>query len=73
MQMTTINCSALMIAKATESGGIDCREVFELAGLDPNKLYDTNACHSFRGMSRLSKLAVKLGSDSCIGLKVAHH
>jgi AraC-like DNA-binding protein len=62
-----------MIAKAIDICGIDSREVFALAGLDPDKMYDANARYSFDGMSRLWKLAAELTGDPCIGLKAARH
>lgn len=73
MHLTTISSMALLIAKAVDHCGIDSREIFEQAGLDPDLLSDSNARYSFEGMTRLWKLVVDQTADPCIGLKVAHY
>lgn len=73
MHLTTISSMALLIAKAIDNSGLNSREVFKQAGLDPDKLGDSNARYSFEGMTRLWKLVAELTDDPCIGLKVAHY
>lgn len=64
---------ALLVAKAVDYSGINSREVFEQAGLDPDLLSDPNARYSHQGMTRLWKLVVEQTEDPCFGLKVAHY
>lgn len=73
MHMTTISSWALMIAKAIDSCGLDSRNVFRQAGLDPEMMHDANARYSFHGMSQLWKLSAELTGDPCIGLKAAQY
>ncbi|MFW2372032.1 MAG: AraC family transcriptional regulator [Gammaproteobacteria bacterium] len=73
MHLTTISSMALLIAKAVDHCGLNSREIFEQAGLDPDRLSDSNARYSHEGMTRLWKLVSEITADPCIGLKVAHY
>jgi AraC-like DNA-binding protein len=57
--------------RAVESYGVDPAVLFERAGLDPQKLYDSNARYRDSHLYKLWQLAVEATGDPYIGLKVA--
>ena len=73
MYPTTISSWALLVAKAIDSSGHNSREIFQQAGLDPDKLRDANARYPYEGMTRLWQLAAEKTGDPCIGLKAAQY
>ena len=71
MPYTNLASSALSMWRALESYGIDPADMFGRAGLDPSKLYDTNARYRDSQLYKLWQLALESSKDPCIGLKVA--
>lgn len=69
-EFTTISSWALLIAKALEKRGLDSRVIFRQAGLDPSRLYDSNARYPVEGMQRLWEQAVQATQDACFGLRI---
>ena len=71
MPYTVLASSALSMWRALESYGLDADELFRSAGLDPGRLYETNARYRDADLYKLWTLAVRTTQDSCIGLEVA--
>jgi AraC-like DNA-binding protein len=60
-----------MIHRALSAHGIDASALFRSAGLDPDRLRDSNARYPLTGMQRLWALATSATMDECFGLEVA--
>jgi AraC-like DNA-binding protein len=60
-----------MIHRALSAHGIDGSALFRRAGLDPERLRDSNARYPLTGMQRLWALATSATGDECFGLEVA--
>jgi AraC-like DNA-binding protein len=71
MPYTNLASSALSMWRAIESYGVDPAALFKRAGLDPRKLYDSNARYRDSCLYKLWQLAVEATGDPYIGLKVA--
>ena len=71
MPYTNLASSALSVWRALESYGADPAVLFKRAGLDPQKLYDSNARYRDSRLYKLWQLAVEATGDPYIGLKVA--
>lgn len=71
MYPTTISSWALLIARAIDHSGLNSREIFKQAGLDPDKLNDPNARYSYENMKHLWLLVSEKTDDACFGIKVA--
>jgi len=71
MPYTNLASSALSVWRALESYGADPAVLFKRAGLDPQKLYDSNARYRDSHLYKLWQLAVEATGDPYIGLKVA--
>ena len=71
MYQSTITSWALLLFKAIEHSGHSADDIFERAGLDISRLRDPNARYSYKGMTRLWKLAAQHTNDPCIGIKAA--
>lgn len=73
MYQSTITSWALPVARAIDDCGCSSHLVFEQAGLDVNKLHDPNARYSYKGMTKLWRLAGEITNDPCIGIKAASY
>ena len=71
MATSTLTSWALMIHRALSAHGIDASALFRSAGLDPDRLRDSNARYPLTGMQRLWTLATSATTDECFGLEVA--
>ena len=71
MYQSTITSWALLLAKAIDQSGHSRDDIFHKAGLDITRLRDPNERYSYRGMTRLWKLAAQVTGDPCIGIKAA--
>lgn len=72
MHYTSLASSALTVWRALESEGCDPKQIFEEAGLDPDKLYDPNARYPDENLYALWKRSVEVTGDPYFGLTVAH-
>ena len=70
-QFSVISSSALLLARAIDSYGIDSRELFRRAGLDHDRLRQPLARYCYRSIQRLWRMAVETTGDRCFGLRVA--
>jgi len=71
MATSTLTSWALMIHRALSAHAIDASALFRRAGLDPERLGDSNARYPLTGMQRLWALATSATGDECFGLEVA--
>ena len=71
MVTSTLTSWALMIHRALSARAIDANALFRGAGLDPERLRDSNARYPLTGMQRLWALATSATGDECFGLEVA--
>lgn len=71
MATSTLTSWALMIHRALSAHAIDGSALFRRAGLDPERLRDSNARYPLTGMQRLWALATSATGDECFGLEVA--
>jgi len=60
-----------MIHRALSAHGIDANALFRSAGLDPDRMRDSNARYPLTGMQRLWTQATAATADECFGLEVA--
>ena len=71
MATSTLTSWALMIHRALSAHAIDGGALFRRAGLDPERLRDSNARYPLTAMQRLWALATSATGDECFGLEVA--
>ena len=69
--LTTISTWAVAVLQTMEACGFDPEHVVDIAGLDRNLLSNPDARIRIEDMSRLWKIAVKMTSDECFGLRAA--
>jgi len=68
---STISSWALMIARALEAQGVNSKELFRRAGLDPAKLEEPGARYPVREMRLLWRHALEATGDPSFGFSVA--
>ncbi|HEY5603767.1 MAG TPA: AraC family transcriptional regulator [Gammaproteobacteria bacterium] len=73
MHISTISSWVLLIAETLKSYGVDYRQLFREAGLDPAHLNDHNARFDFFSVTRLWDLALEKTRDPCFGLIAVNH
>ena len=73
MQPTVITSWTLLLAKALDARGIESREFFRAAGLDPALLTRAGARYPALKMPGLWQRAVELTGEECIGLESAKY
>lgn len=71
MTTSTLTSWALLIHRTLSAHAIDSDALFRRAGLDPDRLRDSNARYPLAGMQRLWALATSATGDECFGLEVA--
>ncbi len=67
---TVLTANALIISRTLDGYGINSRDILIQAGMDPAKLFDSNARFPFLAMTRLWHLATEVTGDPCFGIKV---
>ena len=70
-ERTTSSSWATSIVQGLELGGVDCRRLFALLGMDYEALSDADARFPQDGMTRLWHLAVEASGNPAIGLNLA--
>lgn len=73
LHATALASSHLMLWKALEAYRLDSRALFEQAGLDPDKVRDSEARYSEAASMRLWRIAAQATQDPCFGLKLAQY
>jgi AraC-like DNA-binding protein len=71
MHSSLLASSTLVVWKAYETYGLDGRDLFERAGLDPEQLDDPNARYPYEAVRRLWELAIEGSGDPCFALAAA--
>lgn len=70
MHATALASSHLLLWKTAESYGLDPAALFREAGLDPDKIGDSEARYDEEDSMRLLELISAASSDPCFGLRV---
>ena len=73
MQATSLTSGVLMMWKTLEAHGLNSRDLFEKAGLNPAKLRNPDARYPDKRIMQLWQYAMQEIRDPCLGLEVASH
>lgn len=73
MQATSLTSGVLMMWKTLEAHGLNCRDLFEKAGLNPAKLRNPDARYPDKRIMQLWEYAIEEIKDPCLGLDLASH
>jgi len=73
MQATSLTSGVLMMWKTLEAHGLNSRDLFEKAGLNPAKLRNPDARYPDKRIMQLWQYAMQEIRDPCLGLELASH
>ncbi|KPK39708.1 MAG: hypothetical protein AMJ69_04945 [Gammaproteobacteria bacterium SG8_47] len=73
MHSSLLASTTVMVWKALEATGHDSRKIFLRAGLDPDRLHDSNARFNYGAVRKLWQLAMHETQDPCFGLTAARY
>jgi len=73
MHATSLTSGVLLMWETLEAHGLNNRELFERAGLNPAKLRNPDARYPDKRIIKLWEYALEAIDDPCLGLEVASH
>jgi len=73
MHATSLTSGVLLMWETFEAHGLNNRELFERAGLNPAKLRNPDARYPDKRIIKLWEYALEAIDDPCLGLEVASH